>query len=148
MLPNFLVEPVFIPIAIFLFFYWRKEGKLPFPIGVFGQPFGMFLGIEQQQPPPTPPTPTPPVCPTCPTCPDKKAIVNKIASVPVQVTEQGQFSKVGYRVPFTETQTTTIGGLVHGAEKAITGLQKFDENYGVQLKWKDGIDKVSVHFTQ
>ncbi len=143
MLDKIIVSPLYIPISIFLFFYWRKEGKLPFPIAIFGHPIGAFLGLPEPTPP-TPPTPVTPICPTCPTCPDKKAIAN----VPVQVTEQGQFSKVGYRVPFTETQTTTIGGLVHGAEKAITGLQKFDENYGVQLKWKDGIDKVSVHFTQ
>lgn len=143
-----LEAPLFIPFAIFLYFYYNKNKKLPMPVGLYLNPFFGVVGLPEPQAPPPPPTPTPPVCPTCPTCPDKeaikKAVLHKVSDIPVQVSEQGQFSKVGYGVPFTETQTTTIGGLVKGAETAITGLQNFDEKYGVQLQWRDGIDQVSV----
>lgn len=83
---------LYIPIGIFLYFYWKKNGHIPFPMGVVAPPFiiGYTPGPPVVDPPPVvnpptpvtppvvnPPTPvTPPVvtpptpnCPPCPQCP-------------------------------------------------------------------------------
>lgn len=96
----FSVSPFFLPVAMMLFFYWKKNGDLPFSLGFIGAPlFAMYQPSVAAPPTPTPPvtppspppTPTPP-CPTCPTCPThhpggrvEKAIVEKIGSIPVNI---------------------------------------------------------------
>lgn len=155
------MAPMYIPLAIFLFFYWKKEGSLPFPVGIFGHPLFAVLGLpEPQAPTPAPPTPvTPPTpcnCPVSPPCPVnpptpvnpshpsyKELAKQKIGEIPVEVQWQTTIGMPGGLVNnYTLKEQTTIGDLP-GDVKALHEAQAIAQSKGVQAHIDEGSLKMT-----
>jgi hypothetical protein len=117
-------SPLYIPLLIFAFFYYKKNQKLPIPLGMWTGPLFGIVGLPEPIAPPAPPTPVnPPVCPTCPVCPTGGTCptpppcpacpnLDKVKSVPVNVIGTVDITKGGVTTeqPF-EFPTYTIGQL-------------------------------------
>lgn len=85
-----LQAPLWIPAAIFLYFYYRKNNKLPFPVGLWVSPLFGIAGMPDPVAPPAPPAPPTPD-PPCPVCPTGEKIMNTPVNVAgtVQITQPG-----------------------------------------------------------
>jgi len=142
--------------AVFLFFFWKKEGKLPFPIGIFGNPLFGIMGLP---PPvninPTPPTPvcpvcpsggtcpTPPPCPTCPPCPGKEKIKQEIGKMPVNVTWTTTVGEPGGQTYYpTYSQNTTLGQ-IPGEIQDFHRMQAIAEKTGIHYQIDESSLKIN-----
>lgn len=141
---------MYIPLAIFLFFYWKKEGSLPFPVGIFGHPLFAVLGLPEPQvpTPPTPPTPvTPPTpcnCPINPPTPSHPSLKQKIGEIPVEVQWQTTIGMPGGLTnSYTLKEQTTIGDLP-GEIKSFREARALAQEKGVQAT----IDEGSINITR
>lgn len=107
MITGICYSQIYLPAIVFLFFYYRKEGKLPFPIALFGYPLGIFLGNDKITPaPPAPPTPPPNPCKPCHGN-IKEHALHELGQMPVAVSFKLTFVFPG-GFNYTQTQQLTV----------------------------------------
>lgn len=152
MLNEIVVTPLYVPLAIFLFFYWKKEGKLPFPIAIMGSPLLGILGLPEPVAPPAPPCPkcpvggtcpTPPPCPKCPTCPGKEKLKQEIGKMPVNVTWTTTVGEPGGQTYHpTYSQNTTLSQ-IPGEIKDFHRMQAIAEQKGIHYSINESELKIN-----
>ena len=113
---------IFFPVSLFLYFYWKKNGQLPFPmvipiepiLGIFGAPAPV---ITPDPPTPVNPpvnTPVTPPC-NCPTCPPVNPPVNTPVTpvnppTPAHPNYQQMARQAIGAMPIDVQWSTTVGG--------------------------------------
>jgi len=127
-----LEAPLFIPFAIFLYFYYNKNKKLPMPVGLYLNPFFGVVGLPEPQAPPPPPTPTPPVCPTCPTCPDHPTN-GRLKAAPVNIS----YTQTTNGVATSGSLPTVTIGQLPGIAKNVKKYQNFMAENGITVTYSD-----------
>ena len=113
---------IFFPVSLFLYFYWKKNGQLPFPmvipiepiLGIFGAPAPVITPVNPPTPitPVTPPCNCPPVDPPTPVNPPTPAHPNyqqmarqAIGAMPIDVQFKFNDCEADYEV---DGQTETL----------------------------------------
>lgn len=136
-----LQAPIWIPAAIFLYFYYRKNNKLPFPVGIWVNPlFGIAGMPEPVAPPPTPTPPTPDTpCPPCAPCaPCKDALSDPIT---LQFVEQSTSNNT--TTDWTLTEYVTVGELPEVYKIYKEGQQLAKTVNGVDVSVVPGSIKIT-----